>query len=118
MILLVLFHPCCDAEVLLGKPNTGEHALRCVVRYTRVSAKIPVHLREKLRKYGVRVGPLIREAVEREVRRRELEEVDRDMEDASERLRKISDEEFARIIRETRDTGRATPPAKTRPSNS
>jgi len=88
-----------------------------VVRYTRVSARIPVHLREKLRKYGVRVGPLIRDVLEREVRR-ELEEVDRDMGDAPERLRKISDEEFARIIRETRDTGRATPPAKTRPSNS
>jgi hypothetical protein len=43
--------------------------------------------------------------VEREVRRRELEEVDKDMEGASERLRKISDEEFARIIREARDAG-------------
>ncbi len=102
----------------MGKPNTGEHALGCVVGYTRVSAKIPVDLREKLRKYGVRVGPLIRDVLEREVRRRELEEEDKDMEDAPERLRKISNEEFARIIRETRDTGRATPPAKTRPSNS
>jgi uncharacterized membrane protein len=96
-----------------------------VARYATVSAKIPVDLKEKLRKYGIQVGPLIsvlnqvhhinqlciqvgpliREAVEREVRRRELEEVDKDMEGASERLRKISDEEFARIIREARDAG-------------
>jgi post-segregation antitoxin (ccd killing protein) len=38
-----------------------------VARYTTVSAKIPVDLKEKLRKYGIQVGPLIREAVEREV---------------------------------------------------
>ena len=76
-----------------------------MARYATVSAKIPVDLKEKLRKYGIQVGPLIREAVEREVRRRELEEVDKDMEGASERLRKISDEEFARIIREARDAG-------------
>jgi|ADKI01.1.fsa_nt_gi hypothetical protein len=76
-----------------------------VARYATVSAKIPVDLKEKLRKYGIQVGPLIREAVEREVRRRELEEVDKDMEGASERLRKISDEEFARIIRKARDAG-------------
>ncbi|PSO07682.1 hypothetical protein B9Q04_09605 [Candidatus Marsarchaeota G2 archaeon BE_D] len=76
-----------------------------MARYATVSAKIPFDLKEKLRKYGIQVGPLIREAVEREVRRRELEEVDKDMEGASERLRKISDEEFARIIREARDAG-------------
>ncbi|PSN83311.1 hypothetical protein B9P99_00390 [Candidatus Marsarchaeota G1 archaeon OSP_B] len=74
-----------------------------MAKYTTVSAKIPVDLKEKLKKYGIPVGSLIREAIEREVRRKELEEVDEDMEEISQKLIKISDEEFARIIRESRD---------------
>jgi antitoxin CcdA len=74
-----------------------------MAKYTTVSAKIPVDLKEKLKKYGIPVGSLIREAIEREVRRKELEEVDEDMEEISQKLIKISDEEFARIIRESRE---------------
>lgn len=90
---------------LIGKPYTGKRISGCMVRYTTVSAKIRVDLKEKLRKYGVSVGPLIREAIEKEVRRRELEEVDEDMKEISEKLSKISDEEYARVIREARDSG-------------
>ncbi len=73
-----------------------------IARYITVSAKVPVDFKEKLKRYDIPVDSLIRETMEMEVRRRELEEVDEDMQQISEKLRKISDEEFARIIREAR----------------
>jgi len=71
--------------------------------YVTVSAKIPRKLKELMDKYGIRPEPIIREALEREVRRRILEEAEKKARELVDKLREISDEEIARLIREDRD---------------
>lgn len=67
-----------------------------------VSAKIPRELREKLRSLNVNVSRLIREAIEREVRRREEERLRALAGEASAILKKIPEGEIVKLIRETR----------------
>ncbi len=71
--------------------------------YVTVSAKIPRRLKELMDRYGVKPGPVIREALEREVRMRILEEAEREAKRLRDKLSRIPDEEFARLIREDRE---------------
>ncbi len=71
--------------------------------YVTVSAKVPRRLKELMDKYGVKPGPIIREALEREVRRRMLEELEKKARKLSEKVMHIPDEEIAEIIREYRE---------------
>jgi len=73
--------------------------------YVTVSAKIPRRLKELLDKYGIKPGPVIREALEREVKRRILLEAEKKAKRLREKLKNISDEEIARLIREDREGG-------------
>ncbi len=73
--------------------------------YVTVSAKIPRRLKELLDKYGIKPGPVIREALEREVKRRILLEAEKKAKRLCEKLKNISDEEIARLIREDREGG-------------
>jgi len=74
-----------------------------MVKYETVSARIPPELKEKIDKYNVKTSEVIREALEEEVRRRELE----DLKEYAQRLRPLLDrvttEEVVRSIREDRD---------------
>ncbi len=71
--------------------------------YVTVSAKIPRGLRELLERYGVKPGPVIRKALEEEVRRRRLEELEVRAKGLVEELSFISDEEIAELIRADRE---------------
>ena len=71
--------------------------------YVTVSAKIPRRLKELMDRYGVKPGPVIREALEREVKMRILEEAEREAKKLRDKLSRIPDEEFARLIREDRE---------------
>ncbi|ABL78776.1 conserved hypothetical protein [Thermofilum pendens Hrk 5] len=73
------------------------------MKYVTVSAKIPRELKELMDKYGVKPGPVIREALEREIRRRILEEAEKLARELSKKVSHIPDEEIARIIREDRE---------------
>ncbi len=73
--------------------------------YVTVSAKIPRELKELLDRYGIRPGPVIRRALEEEVRRRMLEELEGEARELSRRVSHIPDEEIARVIREDRGRG-------------
>lgn len=70
--------------------------------YVTVSAKIPRRLKELMDRYGVKPGPVIRRALEEEVKRRIAAEVEEKARELSERLAHITDEEVAAIIREDR----------------
>jgi len=74
--------------------------------YATVSAKIPKRLREPLKKYNIKPGLIIRKALEEEVRRRVLSELEEKAKALSERPSHISDEEVASSIREDRGEGR------------
>ena len=71
--------------------------------YVTVSAKIPRRLKELLDKYGIKPSSIIRRALEEEVKKRMLGEIERKARELSRRLSQISDEEIARIIREDRE---------------
>ena len=68
-----------------------------------VSAKIPRRLKELLDRYGIKPGPVIRRALEEEVRRRMLSEIGERAKKLSERVSHIPDEEIVEIIREDRE---------------
>jgi len=69
-----------------------------------VSAKIRRELWTKLKKYNVNISRVIKEALEEEVKKREEEELRRDLAKASSILKKIPRERIVRHIRETRET--------------
>ncbi|MCD6324513.1 MAG: type II toxin-antitoxin system CcdA family antitoxin [Desulfurococcales archaeon] len=68
-----------------------------------VSAKVRRELYEKLKKYGVPVSKVIREALIEEVRRREEEEISAALGEAQEILKEIPPEEIVAVIRESRE---------------
>ncbi|RLG40308.1 MAG: hypothetical protein DRO01_04330 [Thermoproteota archaeon] len=71
--------------------------------YVTVSAKIPRELGEKLKRFGIEPGPVIRRALEEEVRRAELRMLDERSHRMVERLRNLGDREIADLVREDRD---------------
>jgi len=73
-----------------------------VVSYVTVSAKIPRRLKELLDRYGIKPGPVIRRALEEEVRKRLLEEIEARARELSSKVSHIPDEEIAKLIREDR----------------
>jgi|UniRef100_A0A7C3WT28 hypothetical protein len=72
--------------------------------YVTVSAKIPRRLKEMLDRYGIKPGPIIRRALEEEVRKRVLGELEEKARELSARLAHVSDEEVAALIREDRES--------------
>jgi len=72
-------------------------------RQVTVTAKIPADLKERLTRVGANVSGLIREALEREVKRLEKERLRRLAEEAGEILQKIPADELVETIREGRE---------------
>jgi len=70
--------------------------------YVTVSAKIPRKLKDLLDRFGIKPEPVIRRALEEEVKRRVLSELEEEARVHSERLSHISNEEIASMIREGR----------------
>lgn len=72
-------------------------------RQVTVTAKIPADLKEKLTKVGANVSGLIREALEREVKRLEKERLQKLAEEAGGILQKIPADELVEAVREGRE---------------
>jgi len=68
-----------------------------------VTAKIPEELKEKLEALGINVSGLIRETLEREIERLEMEHLRELAGKASKLLREVPAEELVKTIRESRD---------------
>ncbi|MBS7606511.1 MAG: hypothetical protein QW502_01140 [Candidatus Bathyarchaeia archaeon] len=71
--------------------------------YVTVSAKVPKRLKELLDRYNIKPGSIIRRALEEEVKRRMLEELEELSRELSRELSHIPDEEVVRMIREDRE---------------
>jgi hypothetical protein len=69
-----------------------------------VCAKVPAELKKKLSSLGVNVSEVIRESLQSEVDRLEIERINKLAKDVSTILKKIPPEEFAQSIRATRDS--------------
>ena len=73
------------------------------MEYVTVSAKIPRRLKELMDRYGIKPGPLIRRAIEEEVRKRAFSALERELSGILEEVSSIPDEEVARLVREDRE---------------
>jgi len=71
--------------------------------YMTVSTKVRRELAERARELGVNVSEVLRRALEEEVRRRELELLERRLEEVGAALDRIDIEEIVGIIREYRE---------------
>jgi post-segregation antitoxin (ccd killing protein) len=72
--------------------------------WVTVSTKVRKELLEKARKYGINVSKTLRNALEEEVKRKEIEETKRLFEEASKELSKIGSNEIVSEIRKMRET--------------
>ena len=71
-------------------------------KYVTISVKVPLELKEKIKKLGIKPSKLIRKAIEEEVRSREVERIKGEIEELKPILSKISIEEVVKSIREDR----------------
>ena len=72
--------------------------------YVTVSAKIPRKLKELLDEYRIKPGPIIRRALEEEVKKAMSREIEEEARQLSSRIAQISDEEIAELIRRDRES--------------
>ena len=68
-----------------------------------ITAKIPKKLRDEARRYGINISKLVREALEREIRRRKIEEIMRLQREVRSFFEGIKLEEIVEAVRESRD---------------
>ena len=73
-----------------------------MANYETVSAKIPTELKEKINKYGIPISETIREALESEVRKKEIEDLKKGVKELQPLLDKFTTEEVVQMIREDR----------------
>jgi antitoxin CcdA len=68
-----------------------------------VSTKIPKQLKEKMQRLKIKPAKILREALEDEVRKREIDEIKEEITKLKPALEKISTTEAVKSIREDRD---------------
>lgn len=73
-----------------------------MAKYETISVKVPAGLKEKLAQYGVKTGEVVRNALEKEVKRRQLEEIEKRLEAIRPALEKIRTEDIVASIKEDR----------------
>ena len=72
--------------------------------YVTVSTKIPKPLKEKMINLKIKPSKLLRKAIEDEIRRKEIEELENQINQIKPILDKISMENMVKSVREDRDT--------------
>ncbi|MGP3667239.1 MAG: hypothetical protein ACKD6N_00015 [Candidatus Bathyarchaeota archaeon] len=73
-------------------------------RYVTVSVKIPVEVKEKLEKFGIKPSKILKRAIYEELRRIEIETIERQLEDLKDVLNRFSREFIVKSIREDRES--------------
>lgn len=72
-------------------------------KYVTVSVKIPREIKDKLEKLGIKPSLLLKEAILKELRRREIEDLRRRINEVKPILKRISTEYIVKSIRENRE---------------
>jgi len=72
-------------------------------KYVTVSVKIPAELKKKLDKYGIKPSRLLKKVIEREILKREAEEISKELSKLSNTLKKFTIDEIVELIREDRE---------------
>ena len=72
-------------------------------KYVTVSVKIPRELKEKLERYGIKPSKLLKKAIMEELKRREIQELEKMRAELGDIIAKFSKEFIVRSIREDRE---------------
>ena len=72
--------------------------------YTTVSTKVRKELKEEAEKLGIKISEVLRRALEEEVRKRRLEELEKKLNKLSGALEKIDIDRIVSSIREERES--------------
>ncbi|MEM3385675.1 MAG: CopG family transcriptional regulator [Nitrososphaeria archaeon] len=73
-------------------------------KYVRVSVKVPVELKEKMEKYGIKPSHVLRKAIEDCIKREEIKRLKEKIEEVKLILEKIPEEDIVKSIREDRNS--------------
>lgn len=73
-------------------------------KYVTVSVKIPVEVKEKLDRLGIKPSKLLKKAIEEEIKRAEIKAIKGDIMRMKELLDRIPIEDVIKSIREDRDS--------------
>jgi antitoxin CcdA len=68
-----------------------------------ITVRVDRETKKKIKKHGINVSDTVRKALEREITKREEEDLQRALDDAGRILRKIPEKDIIRVIRESRD---------------
>jgi antitoxin CcdA len=75
-----------------------------VAKYETVSVKVPAEVKQKMRKYGIKPSKLLRETLEQEIRKREIEEIKSEIQELGDALDRIDMAQVVSTIRADRET--------------
>jgi len=73
-------------------------------RYVTISVKVPIEVKEKLEKFGIKPSKILKKAIEEELRRKEIEELEGKLKELKNVLNKFSIEFIVKSIREDRES--------------
>ncbi len=73
-------------------------------KYVTVSVKLPAEVKRKLEELGIKPSELLKRAIREELMRRELEEIEKEIERNRDLLNRLSKDFVVRSIREDRDS--------------
>lgn len=75
-----------------------------MAKYETVSVKVPAEVKRKMRKYGIKPSKLLRETLEQEIRKREMEEIKSEIQELGDALDRIDMAQVVSTIRADRET--------------
>ncbi len=74
-------------------------------KYVTISVKVPLEVKEKLEKLGIKASELLKKAIYEELKRREIMEIEKELNELKPILSKFTKDFVVRSIREDRDSG-------------
>ena len=75
-----------------------------MAKYETVSVKVPAEVKQKMRKYDIKPSKLLRETLEQEIRKREIEEIKSEIQELGDALDRIDMAQVVSTIRADRET--------------
>nr|HDO80774.1 hypothetical protein [Candidatus Bathyarchaeota archaeon] len=73
-------------------------------KYVTVSVKVPLEVKKRLEELGIKPSEVLRRAIEEELERRELEEIEKELGKLSSVLSKFSRDFIVESVREDRES--------------
>ena len=80
--------------------------VRLLGKYVTISVKVPVEIKRKLERFGIKPSELLRRAIYEELRKKEIMEIEKELEELKPVLNKFTKKFVVEAIREERESRR------------